>query len=147
MLDDFPLGFHQFQRPCTENRIQYLEQILGPAPAVIHSMLRQCNGAKLFVNLAPLVTLFGVSPIEPEVADDWAPDWYIDKFTVAWRKSNGTDSDWAIAMTNYGGLAILSVDGNVREWDIASHCWISDAVPIGVWMDQIIVDVDEYMAS
>ncbi len=39
---------------------------------------------------------------------EWGADWYIDKFTPKWRESGPNRSgDWAIGMTNYGGLLLL----------------------------------------
>ena len=33
------------------------------------------------------------------------------------------EGDWAIAMTNYGGLILLDKNENIHEWDTGEHRW------------------------
>ena len=106
---------HRLRPPCPPERIRAVQDALGALPAVLTEMLGYFNGAELFFIGMPFITVFGISEIPPLSPLQWAPDWYVDKFTPAWRKASvGRDKDWVIAMKNYGALAVLEND-NVRE--------------------------------
>jgi len=107
-------------------------------------MLRQFNGAQLFVRHGPLITLFGISPEPPLGPFEWAEDWWIDKFTPTWRRVFNRDRDWAIAMTNYGGLSILCNDGEVREWDTSQRDWGATESDLATWIKRVLIEGDEF---
>lgn len=76
----------------------------------------------------------------------WAADWWIDKFTPAWRSAEqGRQTDWAIAMMNYGGLIILGQDGTTREWDTSQGTWEPETREFGDWVDEVLRDGKLYM--
>jgi len=110
-------------------------------------MLKTFNGAELFNNCGPLVTIFGISQIPPLPPLEWAPDWYVDKFTPAWREFSGNRDEWAIAMMNYGGLIVLSRDGSVREWDTSERCFSPWTLTVEAWINQILREGEEFMKT
>jgi hypothetical protein len=111
-------------------------------------MVTQFNGAELFICGAPFVTLFRFSSKPPLSALEWAPGWCIDTFTAQWRAAR-TDRrfDWAIAMTNYGGLILLDADGAVNEWDTGEGNWITRNLPLEQWIENIIIEGEAAMTE
>lgn len=147
-LRAYPSYFHQILPPCPSERINAVENELGKLPTVLKAMLRHFNGAKLFLSAGPSFSLFGVSTIPPLPPFEWAPNWYIDKFTPLWRTAGSNrQSDWAIAMTNYGGLILLDGDGAIKEWDTGQSTWLSKSLPFGEWMEKVISEGEIIMAE
>ena len=74
---------------------------------------------------------------------------YIDKFTPKWRESGPNRSgDWAIGMTNYGGLLLfqcnLGASKNgipVRADGFSQICHFDD------WIEKVIKDGEVMMAE
>jgi hypothetical protein len=115
-------------------------------PNALIEMLKLFNGAELFVKSGPMVTIFCISANPPLPPFEWAEDWYVDKFTPAWRSAEqGGQTDWAIAMMNYGGLIILGQDGTVREWDTSQRTWEPKTWKFGEWVDDVLRNGESYM--
>jgi hypothetical protein len=123
-LRTYPSGFHRVLPPCPADRVQNVVVELGKLPQMLGEMLARLNGAQLFCAPNPSVTLFGLTPNPPLPPFEWAPEWCIDTFTPKWRAAGTSrESDWAIAMTIYGGLILVDADETVKEWDtISSRC-------------------------
>ncbi len=115
-------------------------------PHVLRDMLRHFNGAELFESGLPLLTIFGISGVSSLSALEWAPDWHIDKFTPPWRAS-GPDrkDDWAIGMTNYGGLILMDATGAISEWDTGEKRWLLRNVPLETWIEEIMREGETLM--
>ncbi len=144
-LKSFPEGTHKFVSACPETRIADVEAEFGKMPVPLVEMVRHFNGAELFCCPHVLITLFGISPRRPVSRFKWAPDWYIDKFTRAWRKANPESELWAFAMSNYGGLMLASNGGRIREWDTSINDWGESFRSIKQWMEYIIDEGRIYM--
>ena len=144
-LQTFPSGTHQILSPCNDERIMTIERQLGELPVVLREMVRNFNGAELFINAIPLITLFGISPETPASSLEWSPDWYIDKYTAKWRSAGDRLGDWAIAMTNYGGLIVLDSNGNTREWDTDQNGWIPSVSHLDARIEEVLSQGDAYM--
>ena len=95
----------------------------------------------------PMISLFRLSPIPSLPKFEWAPDWCIDIFTPWWRTPAVEErkNDWAIAMTNYGGVIILNQDGIIREWDTAQKCWDPKKLEFGDWIEALLQEGDTFM--
>jgi hypothetical protein len=138
-LQAYPSHFHRILPPCPGERIDVVEQEIGTMPITLKTMLRHFNGAKLFISAGPSFSFFGISTIPPLPPFQWAPDWYIDKYTPLWRASGSNrQDDWAIAMTNYGGLILLDRDETIKEWDTGKRIWLSTKLPLGEWIEKVI---------
>ena len=145
-LRAYPSHYHSILPPCADDRISAVEKELGPIPPTVREMLKQFNGAQLFESGLPFVHLFGLSPIPALPPMEWAPDFWIDKFTPKWRGTGpNRESDWAIAMTNYGGLILLDADGKIKQWDTSQGCWDSKGIAFADWIEQIIEEGEEVM--
>jgi len=132
-------GLHRLLEPCPEDRIQSVQKEFGELPLILATMVRRFNGSELFIVGGPLVTLLGISTVPPPPPLEWAPEWYIDKLTAKWRaEGRRRDADWAIAMTNYGGLVLLDSNGSVKEWDTADGRWLSKDRPFKDWIEGIM---------
>src|SRR5437899_892990 len=111
-LRAYPAHFHRILPPCPGERIEAVEKELRELPPTLKEMLRRFNGVELFISGSPLVSLFRISTIPPLPPLEWAPEWCIDTFTRKWRAAGSNrQGDWAIAITNYGGLILLDADG------------------------------------
>ena len=113
-------------------------------------MLQHFNCANLFIRAGEMISLFGISSSPRLPWQQWAPDWYIDVFTPTWRRTHGQPTDWAIAMTNYGGLIILDADNTIRQWDTFTNAW--DALEPGPWtfadwIDKVFQEGDAFLAA
>ena len=137
-LNEFPEGTHNFVPAGPETRIAKVEAEFGKMPSSLIEMVRHCNGAQLFCNTGPLITLFGISPRRRVSRFEWAPDWYIDKFTRVWREVNPESDLWAFAMWNFGCLMVLSGNGRVREWDMSVRDWGQSFRSMNQWYEFVI---------
>ncbi|HJT23204.1 MAG TPA: hypothetical protein VJ873_01410 [bacterium] len=147
-LRAYPPHFHRTLPPCPSHRIEGAEKELGKLPETLGEMLRCFNGAKLFDAGLPFVRLFGISTMPPLPPLEWAPEWYIDRFTPIWRAAgSGRENDWAIAMTNYGGLVLLDAGGAVKEWDMGESKWLIKDLPFGNWVEKIMSEGEVMMAE
>jgi len=150
-LHAYPSHFHRILPPCPEERIEAVEKQLGKLPTSVMSMLRRFNGAKLFLSAGPSFSLFGISdvpPLPPLPLLEWAPEWCIDKLTPKWRGAgSGRQGDWAIAMTNYGGLILLDWNESIKEWDTAQSTWLSQNLSFGEWIEKVISEGEVIMAE
>lgn len=141
-LRAYPNGTHRLLPPCPEKDLELIQEQLGKLPSVLIAMLRHFNGARLFDINGPLFSLFGVSTAPPLPPLQWAPEWYIDKFTPAWRKSHQRPHDWVIAITNYGGLIILNHMQMIQEWDTAQSTWARQDIQFSDWINEIFDEGD-----
>jgi hypothetical protein len=125
---------HQLHPPCPAERIGQINRELGALPTEVDNMLRIFNGGEIFVNPMPSVTIFGLSL--PGDRRDF--DWFIDRYTPAWRSAKNRPQDWILAMTSYGGLLVMEQDLTVRQWDTARHAW--DGLPMSYedWLDATV---------
>ncbi len=146
-LRAYPPQVHKMLPPCTEERIQAVQAQLGKMPDVVADMLRHFNGARLFIRTCPLVSLFGISTIPPRPILQWAADWYIDKFTTAWRSSHHRSNDWVIGMTNYGCLIVLDQDGSVKYWDTSQEIWDRNRWTFGEWLNELLREGHLYLSE
>ena len=144
-LQAYPSGFHQFLPPCLEERIYSVEKELGELPTTLKEMLRHFNGAKLFDGS---FRLFGISVTPPLPPLEWAPEWCIDAFTRRWRAAGSNrECDWAIGITNYGGLILLNDNETVKEWDTGQSIWLSRDLPLETWIENVISEGEAIMAE
>jgi len=103
-------------------------------PDDLSRMLRHFNGGETFVKGIYFVTLFGLSlPTDPP---DF--DWFIDRYTPAWRVQLNRPTDWVIAMTCYGGLIALGEDGLIREWDNGEGRWATEIYEFAEWLQKLM---------
>jgi hypothetical protein len=134
-LDEYPSGMHRLLPPCTNKRIQAVEQQLGRFPQVLVEMLQRFNGGKLFGCPNAHTRLFGISTDLPLPPMEWAEDYYIDKLTPKWRAARpDRRCDWAIGVTGFGGLILLSDDEKVSEWDTLDAVWLQNDIPFTDWL-------------
>jgi hypothetical protein len=124
-----------------------MERQLGIAPQQLLEMLKSFNGATLFdAGVGEMVTLFGVSEEPPLSPFEWAPDWYIDKFTPEWRAAGpNRQDDWAIAMMNYGELILLDEEGKVKKWDTGQRDWNPGILSFDEWIRELMREGDEFL--
>jgi hypothetical protein len=147
-LREYPANYHHFLAPCPHDRIASAERQLGTVPAILKKMLQHFNGAELFIAAAPLLTLFGMTAAPPLSSLEWGEDWYIDKFTPAWRASGpDRDNDWAIGMKNYGGLILFNESQGISEWDTSERRWLLDKILFGDWIEEILAEGETMMAE
>jgi hypothetical protein len=147
-LQAYPSHFHRILPPCPGERIDAVERELGNLPLTLKAMLSHLNGAQLFLKAGPSFSLFGISTVPPLPPFEWAVDWYIDRFTPRWRAAgSGRQNDWAIAMTNYGGLILLDRDETVKEWDTGQSCWLAKNLLLEEWIEKVIREGEVIMAE
>lgn len=144
-LRAYPGNVHKILPPCPADRIRDVEEQLGKMPEELSQMLRHFNGAELFIDAVPFVTIFGITTDPPKSPLAWAPEWYIDRFTPKWRSSSNSQSDWAFAMTNYEGLVVLDEGGVVKEWDTSQGRWGPRNSTFDEWIEETLQEGDEYM--
>ncbi len=144
-LRAYPSHFHRTLPPCPGERIEAVERELGKLPTTLKAMLRHFNGAKLF---DASFRLFGISTIPPLPPLEWAPEWCIDTFTPKWRAAGSNrEGDWAIAMTNYGGLILVDENETIKEWDTGQSTWLLKNLPLGEWIEKVMSEGEVIMAE
>jgi hypothetical protein len=147
-LRSYPYGVHEIRCPCSQERLKATQLYLGNLPESIIEMVRHFNGARLFIAKnggGEMLTVFGISDDPPLSSVEWASDWYIDKFTPRWRAAgSGRNSQFAIGMTNYGGV-ILYENGVISEWDTAERHWAQPKYSLGEWFERILTEGDTYL--
>jgi hypothetical protein len=117
-------------------------------PDGLIEMLPHFNGAELFDRCGPMLTIFGISTIPALPPLEWAPDWQIDKYTPAWRQASPhRENQWAIGMTNYGGLIILDNDGTVKQWDKSRRIWEDNQWTLDEWVEDIFREGDAFLKA
>jgi hypothetical protein len=117
-------------------------------PATLKDMLQHFNGAELFIGGLPMLTIFGVTTIPSLPPLEWAEDWYIDKLTPNWRMSGSNrDKDWAIGMTNYGGLILFNESHGISEWDGGESRLVFKSMVLDDWVEKVIADGETMMAE
>ena len=144
-LQSYPEHVHVTLPPCPYERIMAVEKQLGALPDSTRDMLGHFNGAELFNRTGPLVTMFGISLVPALPAFEWAPDWYIDKFTEIWRSGRNEGDDWALAMMNYGGVVLLDATGTTKEWDSATKMWSPERKSLDEWIEDIFREGDAFL--
>ena len=145
-LRSYPKKVHRLLPSCPEDRLHAVQDELGKVPDELVEMLRHFNGAELFDRSGPLLTIFGIYTIPPLPPLEWAPDWYIDRFTPSWRRASpNRENQWAIAMTNYGGLIILDKEGAVKQWDSSQARWEESSWTFDEWVEDTIREGDAFM--
>jgi hypothetical protein len=147
-LRTYPSRIHRFLPPCPDEQIRAVEKHLGPVPVTLEAMLNRFNGAKLFINAGPFISLFGISTDLPSSPFEWSAEWCIDTFTPRWRAAGpNRQNDWTIAMTNYGGLILLDGGETISEWDTGQSMWLSKNLPLSEWIESIINDGEAMIAD
>ncbi len=147
-LNSFPAGVNNLLPPCPEARLTAVKRELGQIPVVVAEMLRRFNGGKLFNKTGPMIHLFGITLDPPLSSLEWGEDWYIDKFTPRWRSAGSArENDWAVAMTNYGGLIIVNPDGRTRQWDTARSAWEAKNWTFHKWFEECLQQGVLFMAE
>jgi hypothetical protein len=147
-LRAYPAGFHRLLPPCADDRVQAVQRELGKLPQTLEEMLKRFNGAELFISGSPLVSFFRISTMPRLHHLEWASEWCIDAFTRKWRAAaSDRQDDWAIAMTNYGGLVLLDAGGTVKEWDTGECTWLSGNLPLDEWIEKVINEGEVIMAE
>jgi hypothetical protein len=144
----YPPGVQELRPPCSEEKLREVQSRLGELPSGVIDMLRHFDGANLFCTIAASITIFPASGVPPLPRFEWAEGWYIDEFTLRWRAAKGDDreNDWAIAMTNYGGVTIVRPDGRVREWDTAQRAWDPRTFDnFDLWFEMLLREGDEFL--
>ncbi len=144
-LRSYPARVHKILPRCPEERIKAVEEQLGALPGSLSDMLAHFNGARLFINGGPLVSIFGISLIPPLPPLEWAPDWNIDRFSTIWRSVRNQQNDWAIAMMNYGGLILLDAESTTKEWDTAQNTWGPREWTFPEWIEEILCEGDAFL--
>jgi hypothetical protein len=143
-----PRGRHQFLAPCPHDRMETVEEKCGPIPVILREMLGHFNGAELFNEGGPFLTLFPISTVPPLRPLEWGEDWYIDKITPKWRESApNRNDDWPIGMMNYGGLIVYSESRGIKEWDTSEGRWLLEHTPFAAWIEKVISDAEIMMAE
>ncbi|WP_144973534.1 hypothetical protein [Bremerella volcania] len=106
-------------------------------------MVDRFSGAELFVDFATIFRLTDDPPLPPL---EWAVEWCIDAMTTKWRVAGtGREQDWALAMTNYGGLILLDSQGLVKEWDTGQATWLNKDISLQDWLDGIMTEGESLM--
>jgi hypothetical protein len=147
-LRAYPPHSHRILPPCAAELIEAVEGELGKLPTGLKSMLGHFNGAELFISGGPYVTFFRISAMPPLPALEWAQDWCIDSFTRKWRAADANrQCDWAIAMTNYGGLTLLDGDGTIKEWDTSVDIWLTKNLPFAEWLEKVTMDGEDVVTA
>jgi len=137
----FGPGTQILNSPCSQARIDEDELRLGQMPDELSGMLRAFNGAELFINAIPMITVFGLSTRE-DTADS---DWFIDRYTPKWRAASDRSFDWVIGMTNYGSLIILDQHLQVQEWDTLHNKWGTETQSFSNWLERIVSEGVTYL--
>jgi len=140
-LRSFPSQTQNLRLPCVQERVMEEEVRLGQMPNDLAEMLRRFNGGELYIDAIPLITILGLSL----PSDDVTSDWFIDRLTPQWRSGAGQSTDWAIGMTNYGGMVILEQDSLVSEWDTSQQKWMADRYPFNQWVEKIMEEGADYL--
>lgn len=136
-LASFPDGVNNLFPPCKIEQLQEIDDKILNLPATLREMLMLFNGAELFVNAIPFVTLFGTD----------IPTAKCNLITMnsVLQNSCGQTSSVAFAMTNYGSILILGSDDCVKEWDGQTGQFSDDNVNLSLWIDETIRDGEQYM--
>jgi hypothetical protein len=116
-------GTHRILPPCPLDRIEAVQAEFGALPEDLARMLRHFNGAELFIKTMPLISVFGISTVPSLSPEEWAPEWYIEKFTPKWRSGGHRNDQWPIAMKNYGVLILIDSRGMTKEWATGQRSW------------------------
>jgi hypothetical protein len=147
-LKKYPPHYHQLLPPCPPDRIEAVERELGQLPVALRDMVSHFNGGELFLSAGPTFSLFRISTFPPLPPFEWAPEWCIDVLTPRWRTAGINRSyDWAMGITNYGGLILLDDKENVKEWDTSQGSWLVKNLPLGDWIEKIISEGETVMAE
>lgn len=143
----YPTGVHKILPPCSLSDLAALESTCGRPPDELTEMLQFFNGAELFIKTMPLVTFFPASSVNPPALLEWAPDWYIDTFTSAWRSNGHSQEEWPFAITNYGVLLVLDGRGITREWDSGQRTWGDKELVMQDRLEDILLEGDTYLSE
>jgi hypothetical protein len=147
-LRPYPPEYHRFLAPCPQERITAIEQEIGSLPPTLRRMVEHFNGAELFNGSGPMLTVFGLSTVPPRPPLEWAEDWHIDKFTPTWRTSGGDrNDDWALGMTNYGGLILFNEYRGVKEWDTSTRKYTLEDMSLNDWIERVLSEGETMVAE
>lgn len=129
-------GVHNLRPPCPSDRIRDAEEHLGPMPGDLKRMLEVFNGAELFVAGMPFMTLLGLSlPSDPPDLD-----WFIDRYTPAWRSFAARPKDFVVGIPCYGAVIVLGPDLVVREWDKGEGQWSGKVLTYPEWVQDVLTE-------
>src|SRR5262245_33109778 len=142
-LHSYPEQVNLLRPPCPPERIKEVEARLGNLPASVLTMLRTFNGGELFNRCGPLVTIFGLSlPNDPPDLD-----WYIDRFTAAWRPRIIGPTGWVIGIMNYGAVFVINDASVIREWDSAQQQWSRSPRSVEEWLNWLFAEGDVFLSE
>ncbi len=145
-IKDFPTGVHRFLPGATDENLQILTERIGKLPEFLEKLLKEFDGAELFINGIPFLTIFRSINNPPLTALEWSSEWFIDNYTKKWRESNTErNDDFAIAMTNYGGLILADKKGKIKEWDTSEGRWIFQNMLTTDWFEKIVLEGKEIL--
>lgn len=142
-INNFPQSIHRFLPGATDKNLQVLIERIGRIPDFLEKLLREFDGAELFISGIPFLTIFRSMNNPPLPAMEWSLEWCVDVYTKKWREINAGSKDIAIAMTNYGGLVLLDEKGKIKEWDTSEGRWLIQNMPITEWFEKIISEGKE----
>lgn len=143
----YPTGVHRILSPCSPSDLAALESAHGRPPDELSEMLRYVNGAELFIKTMPLVTFFRALSVNPPPSMEWAPDWYIDTFTSAWRSRGHSQDEWPIGIMNYGVLLVLDGRGITREWDTGQRTWGDKELTMQDRLEDLLREGDTFLSE
>lgn len=135
---------HRLMPPCPLGCIQFIDQRWGKLPPVLCSMYRLFNGAELYIDSMPMLTILGIPTDPPQPPLIWPGNCCIDYWLTLWR--SGGNLGWPIARTNYDSLWIFHHE-TVREWDRSIGDWAGEGRPLLDWTEQIIENGNKYLAG
>jgi hypothetical protein len=130
--------------PCPAERIQWLDIQWGCLPQTLRSMLGLFNGAELFIEAVPMITIFGVTTDPPQPALMWPKECCMDLWLDAWRGAG--NEGWPTARTNYGSFWIFN-GADLREWDPSLGRWLGGACNVSTWGERVIEDGKRYLVE
>ena len=135
---------HRFMPRCPPERIDWLQSRWGILPPTLRSMLSLFNGAELFIEAVPMLTILGVSTDPPQPPLVWPRECCIDYWLNLWRQAG--DAGWPMGRTSYGSLWVL--DGStIREWNSSQGGWSGDSYSLPDWAERIIEDGKRYLVD
>lgn len=140
-LNSYPHNVNNFNPPISMSNIKLFEEKFGILPASTREMLTFFNGAELFIDAIPMVSLFGISSEESKLMDFFD----ISHQTHKWRDSTKSSGSWVIGITNYGGLYVVVDDDKIREWDTSQCRWNEITKTYNELIDGILEEGIEYM--
>lgn len=128
---------HNLMPSCPISYLEQFEMRFCRLPQSWRQMLETFNGAELFIDGLPMVTLFGLLLSPPLEELDWPNTCCLEHWHPLW-KSAGRQG-LPVARTCHDSFWILEGE-TLREWDSQYSEWLGDSLSLGSWMDRVIDD-------